>query len=104
MHEFAFVLQSQVDPETARRIAMVMLAAIPVIILVMIVILMVPFWFICKKAGLTPWLSMLCIIPSLGTLILLYLLAFSEWKVVPAQQTAWTPTPYPPQPPQPPLG
>jgi hypothetical protein len=104
MHELAYVLQSQMDPEAARRLGMAMLFIIPIIILVMIVILMVPFWFICKKAGFTPWLSLLCLIPSLGTLILLYLLAFGEWKVVPAPQAGWTPQPpYPPQPPyQPP--
>ena len=26
---------------------------------------------------------MLCLIPSLGTLVLLYVLAFADWKVVP---------------------
>ena len=46
---------------------------------------MIPFWFICKKAGFSPWLSLLDIIP-LGNLVLLYVLAFAEWKVVPAPQ------------------
>jgi hypothetical protein len=52
---------------------------------------------------LSPWLSMLCLIPSLGTLVLLYILAFSEWRVTPALPAAWTPQPpFPPQPPYPP--
>ncbi len=39
----------------------------------------------------------LCIVPSLGTLVLLYVLAFAEWKVVPAPQAVWQPPPpYPP--------
>jgi branched-subunit amino acid transport protein AzlD len=84
-----------------RRIVMAMMAIIPIIILVVLVIIIVPFWIILKKTGLTPWLSLLCFIPSLGVLILLYLLAFSEWKVVPAPQASWPPQPYPPQPPYP---
>ena len=47
----------------------------------------IPFWFICKKAGFSPWLSLLNIIP-LGNLILIYVLAFAEWKVVPVPQMA----------------
>ena len=48
-------------------------------------IIIVPFWFICKKAGFSPWLSLLNIVP-LGNLILIYVLAFAEWKVVPVPQ------------------
>src|SRR5664279_4006484 len=99
MHLATLLLQSQPDPETVQRIAMAMLAIIPIIILVVIVIVMVPFWFILKKAGFTPWLCLLCLIPSIGVLVLLYVLAFAEWKVVPAPQAAWQPPTYPPQPP-----
>lgn len=103
MHELAFFLQAQVDPEMARRVAMIVLTMIPIIILVAIALVMVPCWLILKKAGFTPWLALLCILPSLGTLVLLYVLAFAEWKVVPAQQVYWPPQPpYPPQPPRPP--
>jgi hypothetical protein len=107
MHELAFILQNQFDPDAARRVATMILAAIPLIILIVILLLMIPFWFICKKAGFSPWLSLLCIIPSLGTLVLLYILAFAEWKVAPVQQLGWAPQPpipppYPPQPPLPP--
>ena len=100
MHVFALLLQNEPDPEMIGRFAMAMLAIIPVIMAVAIAIVMVPCWFILKKAGFTPWLSLLCIIPSLGTLVLLYLLAFGEWKVVPVVQAGWgPPPPYPPQPP-----
>jgi hypothetical protein len=102
MHELALLLQN-VDPEMARKIATLILTLIPIIIIVTILILMIPFWFICKKAGFSPWLSLLCVIPSLGTLVLLYVLAFAQWKVVPAPQVGYMPPqPYPPQPPLPP--
>ena len=42
------------------------------------VLFLVPFWFICKKAGFTPWLCLLSIIPC-GSIILLFVLAFAEW-------------------------
>jgi hypothetical protein len=100
MHAVALLLQNQPDPEMIRHIALVMLAIIPIIMAVVIAIVMVPCWFILKKAGFTPWLSLLCIVPSLGTLVLLYLLAFGEWKVVPVAQAGWgPPPPYPPPPP-----
>jgi hypothetical protein len=64
-------------------------------------VIIVPFWFILKKAGFSPWLSLINIVPF-GTLILLYVLAFAEWKVMPAPQLAFQPPPYAPQPPFPP--
>lgn len=46
-----------------------------------IVLGVVPFWFICKKAGFPPALTFLNLIPCcLGTLVLVYLLAFVEWR------------------------
>jgi ABC-type transport system involved in cytochrome c biogenesis permease subunit len=81
---------------------MAVLAIFPIIMLVFLVIFIVPFWFICKKAGFSPWLALVNLLP-MGTLILLYILAFAEWKVVPAPQPAYQPFPYPPQPPVPPI-
>lgn len=102
MHLVAMLLQenNQLSPETLQHLVVVMMALIPIIILITIAIVMIPCWFILKKAGFSPWLCLLCLIPSLGTLVLLYVLAFAEWKVVPAPQAAYPP-PYPP-PPQPP--
>ncbi len=100
---FLLQAQDQMDPETIKHIVMIFMALIPVIIVVTIAIVMVPCWFILKKAGFSPWLSLLCILPSLGTLVLLYVLAFAEWKVVPAPQAGWPQPPIPPYPPQPPL-
>jgi hypothetical protein len=39
----------------------------------------VPLWFVCRKAGFSPWLTLLNCIPF-GTPILLYLLAFADWR------------------------
>lgn len=98
----ALILQDGPDPAAIQHIALAMMAILPVIILVALAVVIVPCWFICKKAGFSPWLSLLNIIP-LGNLILLYVLAFAEWKVVPAPQAMWQPQqPYPPQPPLPP--
>ncbi|HEY3991120.1 MAG TPA: hypothetical protein VGM02_17605 [Acidobacteriaceae bacterium] len=55
-------------------------------------IIIIPLWQICKKAGFSPWLSLLIIVPF-GVLILLYILAFAQWKVAPLPQYA---TGYPP--------
>jgi hypothetical protein len=66
--------------------------------IVVTVIVLVPYWVIFRKAGFTPWLSLLMFVP-LGNIIMLYVLAFSEWKVAPVERL-----PYPIYPPvQPPL-
>jgi hypothetical protein len=98
MHLALFLQQTTLDPEQAQKIALAMMAVMPIFWIVFMAILIVPFWFICKKAGFSPWLSLLNLIP-LGTLILLYILAFSEWKVMPpvVPQLGY---PYPPAPPQ----
>jgi hypothetical protein len=98
MHLALMQLQSQIDREQAKHIAMMFLAILPVIILVGYIIVIVPFWFICKKAGFSPWLSLINVIP-LGGIILIYVLAFAEWKVAPVlpPQMGY---PYPPAPPR----
>jgi hypothetical protein len=68
-------------------------------LLPMVVVGVIPFWFICKKAGFSPWLTLLNLVPfGLGTLVLVYLLAFAEWKPIPTSTAAYPPLPtYPPQ-------
>ena len=104
MHPIAMILQVGPDPQQMQRMALAILTILPILILVGLIIVIVPCWFICKKAGFSPWLAFLNIIP-VGGLILLYVLAFADWKVVPAPQAYWPPQPpYPPQPPLPPQG
>jgi len=55
-----------------------------VMCLVGVVIYLVPAWMIFKKAGFAPALSLLMLVP-LVNIVMLYVLAFSTWKVVPAQ-------------------
>jgi hypothetical protein len=100
MFSLALILQDGPNPAAIQHMALAMLAILPLIVLVFLAILIIPFWFICKKAGFSPWLSLLNIIP-LGNLILIYVLAFSDWQVVPAPQAMWQPPmPPPPMPPQ----
>ena len=48
MHFVALLLQSQPDPEAVKGALMAMAAIVPIIILVMLAVVIVPFWFICK--------------------------------------------------------
>lgn len=95
MLTLALVLQNRPDTAQIQHMVLAMMAILPLIILVVLAIFMVPFWFICKKAGFSPWLSLLNLIP-LGNLILLYVLAFAEWKTVPVPQVVWQPPLQPP--------
>ncbi len=95
---FAMVLlQNQPDPEQAMRALMAIIPLIGLFVLIGMAIVIVPFWFICKKAGFSPWLSLLNLIP-LGNLILIYILAFADWKVMPAPSATQMGYPFPPPP------
>jgi ABC-type transport system involved in cytochrome c biogenesis permease subunit len=83
------------DSSQAVGIIAAIFAVYAVVILVALIAVIVPFWFILKKAGFSPWLSLLNLVP-LGALILLYVLAFAEWKVIPAPVQAWIPPTMPP--------
>lgn len=98
MHFAALFLQSAADQEEVQKLVLAVFAIMPILILLGLAIVIVPTWFICKKAGFSPWLSLLNIVPC-GTLILLYILAFADWRVAPA--TPVTPTWIPPVPPPP---
>lgn len=91
---------SQADIARAQAMLPAILAICFFIGIVFLVVLIVPVWFICKKAGLSPWLSLLCLVPTVGLLVLLYVLAFADWNVVPAPQAAYQPPMPPPYPPQ----
>lgn len=52
-----------------------LLLAIPAVL----VLWVIPLGIICRKAGFSPWLTLLNCIP-LGNTILLYLLAIADWK------------------------
>ena len=104
MCALAFLLQEPPSPEMIQHIFLAMIPIMIVGYLIVVALVMAPCWFICKKAGFSPWVSLACIIPTLGTLVLLYVLAFADWKVAPVPpQAYWPPQPpYQPPPPVPP--
>ena len=73
-----------------------MFAILPIIALIYTIVMVIPYWIIYKKAGFSPWLAILMIVP-LVNLVLLYVVAFSQWKVVPAQEVIYPATMPPPQ-------
>lgn len=71
--------------------------------LVIMALVILPCWRIATKAGLPGPIALLALIPGIGMLVTLYVLAFMEWKVVPAVAAYPTGLPaYPPPPPSPP--
>jgi hypothetical protein len=78
-----------IEPHTMHMIT-AMMAIFPLLALIFVVLMMIPYWMIWKKAGFSPWLSLLMLVP-LVNFIMLYVLAFAEWKVVPVSQVAAMP-------------
>ena len=82
------------DPTTAHALAflgpMFFIGALFIVALYLI-----PLWMIVKKAGFNPALSLLVLVP-LVNIIMLYVFAFSRWRVVPAPELTGYPPNYPP--------
>jgi branched-subunit amino acid transport protein AzlD len=57
------------------------LIVIFIIGIMMALVGVLPFWFICKKAGLSPWLALIMLIPF-GALVLPFILAFIDWPAL----------------------
>jgi hypothetical protein len=51
------------------------------------ILFVVPFWRICKRAGLKPALSLLTLIPG-GIVLLLWIIAFVKWPASPEEKKA----------------
>ena len=60
---------------------LVLVIGIPVTLLVTVL----PFWFICKKAGFHSALSLLMLIP-IANIVLPFFLAFAEWPALKTQE------------------
>jgi uncharacterized membrane protein YhaH (DUF805 family) len=56
------------------------------------------FWRIFTKAGLSGPLALIAVIPTIGWIIVLCILAFSDWQVIPAPSRYDGLQPYPPAP------
>jgi len=50
-------------------------------IVVLAVLFLVPLWKIFGKTGMSPWFSLFVLIPGLGSLICILILAFAQWPV-----------------------
>jgi hypothetical protein len=72
-----------------------------IMMMVVTVVMVIPYWFIFKKAGFSAWLSLLMFVP-LANIIILYVVAFSDWKVVPVANMGYQvgPPQYPMAPPR----
>jgi len=73
-----------------------MMVFLPLVIIIGALIVVLPYWMIFKKAGFPPFLGILMVVP-LVNIVLLYVLAFSQWKVAPISQNVYQMTNYPPQ-------
>jgi hypothetical protein len=73
-----------------------MMVFLPLVILIGSLIVIIPYWMIFKKAGFPAFLGILMVVP-LVNIVLLYVLAFSQWKVIPAAPNVYPMTRYPPQ-------
>ena len=51
-----------------------------VIVLIAVVVGILPYWKIFSKAGFSGWMSLLMLVPLLN-LVVLYIVAFSQWNV-----------------------
>jgi hypothetical protein len=43
------------------------------------ILFLIPAWRIFRRAGLDPWISLTVLIPGIGPLIALAVLAFADW-------------------------
>ena len=87
------------DPQQQQQLAGAMAGFMGVFLLIGLVFaafFIFLFWRIFTKAGLAGPLALIAIVPGVGPLVVLCILAFSEWKVVPAPQQVYG---YPPPPP-----
>jgi len=96
--------KTNMDPDQAQHLGSAiagLMGVFLVIGLIFVIFFIFLFWRILKKAGLEGALSLLILIPGIGYIIVLCILAFAEWKVVPAPSYPGL-QPYPPPPPPPP--
>jgi hypothetical protein len=84
----------QPDPAHVQQMVAMMLPMMVIFGVVISALIVIPFWMIFKKAGLGAPLSLLMLIPGVSV-IMLYVLAFSRWKVMPIPEYGYPPT-YPP--------
>ena len=84
--------------QQAQQIAHLVTAMMPIFFLVGLLIvafIIFLFWRVFSRAGMPGALGLIVLVPVIGWVICLCVLAFAEWKVVPAIEAGYPPT-YPP--------
>lgn len=77
-----------------------MMGVIMLITLAVFAFMIFLYWRILARAGFAGPLAFLTLVPAIGPIIPLCILAFGEWKVAPVPAApAYYPPQYPPQPP-----
>jgi uncharacterized membrane protein YhaH (DUF805 family) len=89
------------DPQQQQQLAGAMAGMVGIFALIgfaIVAFAIFLFWRILGKAGLSGPLALLILIPGIGWLIVICILAFSDWRVVPVTTTPYFPPPpvYPP--------
>ena len=98
----AVIAQQDYDQQTKAIGGMVagMMGFIMLIMFAMYAFFAFLFWRIFVKAGMAGPLGLLALVPGVGFIIALCVLAFGEWRVVPAPTASpYLPPSYPPPPP-----
>jgi hypothetical protein len=85
------------DPAQMQHLMLTMMPIFALMGMAWCAVIIVPFWQIFKKAGMGAPMSLLMIVP-LVNVVMLYVLAFSRWRVVPAPDfgAGYPPPGYPP--------
>jgi uncharacterized membrane protein YhaH (DUF805 family) len=103
----AFIQDSSAPQQQQISNAAAGMGVVAVLFIILIVFALLAFvifllWRVFTKAGLNGALSLLLFVPAVGSLLVLCILAFADWKVVPIAQAAPLPPPYTPPPSYPP--
>ncbi|MES2392412.1 MAG: hypothetical protein V4555_12280 [Acidobacteriota bacterium] len=99
MHALALI---QADPEQTKQAVAVfagMMGFFLIFGVAVMAFMIFLFWRILTKAGFAGPLALLVLFPGIGSLVVLCILAFGDWKVAPVAQPSYYPPQFPPQPP-----
>jgi hypothetical protein len=93
----------QSDPEQNRQAFAAVAGMMGIFMIIgfaMMAFMVFLFWRILSKAGFPGPLALIALFPGLGSLVILCILAFGDWKVAPAVPAAYyRPPQYPQAPP-----
>jgi hypothetical protein len=57
-----------------------------IVVLILLILVVIPYWKIFGKAGFSSWLALLILVPIVN-LVMLYFLAFADWPVLKERRT-----------------